>query len=208
MTSRRDPEGTRKALLDAAFWSFYRNGYQGANLDDIVREAGMTKGALYHHFPDKQALGYAVIEHVVRPWVMGRWDTLRNQKDPITAMAGLLRDSARNAQVEMIRLGCPLNNLAQEMSPLDEGFRWRLERVLHDWRNGIAEAFRSGQRAGTVKTDVDPDRVAMFSIAVIQGSIGVAKTFQGALALQENVEMLISFLETLRRVGRSAVPAA
>lgn len=52
---------TRELLLDAARDVFLKAGYQGARLDDIAAEAGFTKGALYWHFPNKQALFLALI---------------------------------------------------------------------------------------------------------------------------------------------------
>ena len=61
----RDPERTRQHLLQAAFQEMYRSGYQSADLDAILGKAGVTKGALYHHFENKEALGYAVIEEVI-----------------------------------------------------------------------------------------------------------------------------------------------
>ena len=52
---------TRQLLLDAARGVFLKAGYQGAKLDDIAATAGFTKGALYWHFPNKQALFLALI---------------------------------------------------------------------------------------------------------------------------------------------------
>ena len=66
-SSKRNPEQTRQALLEAAFEEIYRVGFQAASLDRILDRAGVTKGALYHHFKNKLELGYAVLEEVVRP---------------------------------------------------------------------------------------------------------------------------------------------
>src|SRR4030095_5203309 len=66
----RAPDATRQKLLYAAFEEMYRSGFQAASLDAILAKAGVTKGALYHHFPDKAALGYAVVDEVVRAPVL------------------------------------------------------------------------------------------------------------------------------------------
>ena len=52
----------------------------------------------------------------------------------------------------MLTLGCPLNNLAQEMAPVDEGFRSRIETLYRDWRRGLAKALRQGQHSGSIDT--------------------------------------------------------
>jgi len=56
----RDPQATRQALLLAAFEEIHEQGFRAASLDRILERAGCTKGALYHHFENKTALGYAV----------------------------------------------------------------------------------------------------------------------------------------------------
>lgn len=207
--TKKDPEATRAALLEAAFWTFYRNGYQASSLDDVVRTAGLTKGALYHHFSDKAALGYAVVDETVRSWMLERWvNPLRGSKDPISAMQMGLIELATSTEDEIVRHGCPLNNLAQEMSTVDEGFRVRLERVFADWRLGMADALREGQKAGTVRADVDPHHVALMIAAFAEGTMSVAKMMRDRSALESNAAALSDYLETLRPAHRSGVTNA
>jgi AcrR family transcriptional regulator len=90
----------------------------------------VTKGALYYHFDSKEALGHAIIEEVVAKYARDRWLLPLQQsedKDPIDALIGIIR--AMPARPRDLRAGCPLVNLAQEMSQLDEEFRKRLERI-------------------------------------------------------------------------------
>src|SRR2546422_9784373 len=72
----RAPDATRKKLLQAAFEEIYRRGFQGASLETILAAAGVTKGALYHHFPDKAALGYFVGVEGVKSLLLARWRSL------------------------------------------------------------------------------------------------------------------------------------
>src|SRR5918997_2783844 len=55
---------TRRALLDAARELFAERGYHGAAAEEIVRRAGVTRGAMYHHFGDKRGLFRAVVEEI------------------------------------------------------------------------------------------------------------------------------------------------
>ena len=80
MNMRRQPDATRQRLLEAAFTEMHRNGFHASSLDKILRATEVTKGALYHHFRNKQALGLAVIEEVVRPWVETRWRPMLDPK--------------------------------------------------------------------------------------------------------------------------------
>jgi TetR/AcrR family transcriptional repressor of nem operon len=196
----RAPEATREKLLRAAFEEIYRRGFQAASLDTILAQAGVTKGALYHHFPTKAALGYAVVDEVVRGLLLERWlGVLQAQPgDPVTALQGTLRYRAANLTAGEIELGCPLNNLAQEMSPLDEQFRRSVDATFETWREGFAQVVARGQAEGTVRRDVDAKKVATFIVAAVEGSYGLAKSAQSGPMVRANLEMLGMFLEGLR----------
>ena len=192
-------EELRARLVEAAFWEIYRKGFQAAALSDILRAAGAAKGGLYHHFPSKIELGYAVLDEVVAGWVVDRWlKRLEGTDDPISALARVMRSMPEDASAEMLELGCPLYNLAQEMSPIDEGFRVRIEGLLHTWQDGIARALARGIEAGTVRADVDPGKVAAFVLASFEGTVGLVKNTRNLETARSNLELLVSYLETLR----------
>jgi len=201
----RAPDVTRNALLQAGFAAIYRSGFQGASLDDILKESGVTKGALYHHFPDKLALGYAVVNEVIRGLLLERWLGPLNQptSDPLTVLQGVFRQRAASLSAIEVRFGCPLNNLAQEMSPLDEQFRRAIEATFAAWRKGFAQALQRGQTVGTVRKDVDARRVATFLVAAVEGSYGLAKSSSSRSMVRSNFEMLATFLDGLRPVSRA-----
>ncbi len=186
--------------MKAAFEEFYRNGFQGGSLNHIVDAAGTTKGALFHYFAGKNDLGYAVVEEVIRPYMKARWlDTLASSIDPI---ADLKRAMQSFAQEEVAKRGivngCPLNNLAQEMSPLDEEFRKRIERVYTDWRDGLEAAFTRGMKSGKVRKDISPRNVAALVVAVLEGMIGTAKNAQSAEPLKEAGAAFFEYLDSLK----------
>ena len=199
MTQKRDPERTRQVLLEAAFDEMYRHGYQAASLDNILAATGVTKGALYHHFKNKKALGYAVVDEILGAFVRERWlDPLLAAEDPIEAMVEILDHVESDYADQACDCGCPINNLAQEMSPLDEGFRQRIYHLLEMWRHGVANALRQAQLRGTVRDDFDPDQIATFLLATWEGTVGLAKNAQSPEIFAHTREGVRRFLETLR----------
>jgi AcrR family transcriptional regulator len=195
----RDPDVTRDKLLKAAFEEIYRRGFQAASLDTILAKAGVTKGALYHHFPDKASLGYAVVDEMVKGLLLERWGVLEPPSgDPVTALQSILRRRATSLTSREVELGCPLNNLAQEMSPLDQRFRRGVNATFDIWTEAVAKDLARGQAEGTVRKDVDARKIAAFVVASIEGSFGLAKGAQSAAMLRSNLEVLSSFLESLR----------
>lgn len=203
MGAKRNPDKTREDLLQAGFEEIHRSGFRAADVPRILAAAGVTKGALYHHFGSKKGLGYAVIDEAVRDMVLDHWvRPLDESPNPIDALIATLADGIADAE-NHVTCGCPLNNLAQEMSPVDEGFRQRVDRLFTLWRRGLAKNLARGQRQGTVRSDIDVDHTAAFIVAACEGSIGLAKGSQDPQLLETCARGIIQYLETLR----SAPPA-
>ena len=196
-TKLRDPERTRERLLQASFREVYRSGFQSAGLDAILAEAKVTKGALYYHFESKEGLGYAIIEEVIAPDVRNKWLLpLQNSKDPIGDLIACVQ--AISVRPEDVRGGCSLNNLAQEMSPLNAGFRKRLETVFQAWQNGVAAALQEGQKQGKVRRDLDTVETAGFLIAMVEGYASLAKNAQDPKVMKTGIRNIVVWLRTLR----------
>ena len=198
----KGPESTRAKILRAAFTEFYKNGFQGGSLNLILDDAGTTKGALYHHFDSKEALGYAVVEEAIAEITRVKWlQPLQVAANPLEALADIIRSTS--IRQEHVRGGCPLNNLAQEMSPLDEGFRKRIAKVFSDWQGAVVNALRWGQEHGHIRGDVDADESASFLLAAYEGYISFAKNSQDPQVLQSGKKNMLCYLDTLRtRAGR------
>ncbi|HEV3278461.1 MAG TPA: TetR family transcriptional regulator C-terminal domain-containing protein [Terriglobia bacterium] len=199
-TRLRGSERTRERLLQAASREIYRSGFQSASVDTILAVAGVTKGALYYHFDSKEALGHAVVDEIIAPDVRGKWvHPLQRVKDPIDALIGAVqRIPVRPADV---RGGCQLNNLAQEMSPLDAGFRRRLAMIFDAWREAVASVLREGQADGSVRRDVEPADAAALLIAMVEGYGSLAKNAQDPKVMKAGIRTIVGWLRSLRAPG-------
>jgi TetR/AcrR family transcriptional repressor of nem operon len=204
-STSRDPERTRELLLQAAFQEIYRSGYRSADLDAILAAAGVTKGALYYHFDNKEALGYAVLDEVMASDLHQKWvQPLQNVKDPIDALVRIVH--SESLKREDVRRGCPLINLSQEMSGIDEGFRKRTAKLFKNWHDAVAEALREGQKRGVVRHDINANETATFLIAAYEGYVVLTKNSQDAQTMKAGQRRVSGHLESLRPArGRTRV---
>ena len=195
----RNPSRTRERLLQAAFREIHRVGFQSAGIDTILAATNVTKGALYYHFKSKEALGHAIIEEIVAELARDRWVLpLQRSKDknPVDALIAIVR--AIPSGPRDVKGGCPLVNLTQEMSQLDEQFRKRLARIFHAWREEIAMALRRGQSQGTVRRDLVPEETASFLMAMVEGYEVLAKNAQDAKVWNMGIRNIVGWLGSLR----------
>jgi TetR/AcrR family transcriptional regulator, transcriptional repressor for nem operon len=199
MVTERNAEQTRTRILEAAHEEIYQNGYQGMRIDAILQKTNLAKGALYHHFPNKLALGYAVVEEILMGHFLEVWQGFLSQdKDPLIAMQKLFLWKAECFQNEDSFNGCPLNNLNQEMAAIDEGFHARLEMVMNTIMNTIVTALAEGQQQGYVRSNINPEKIAMFLLSCYQGIMGAAKCMQAPQLLTDLFGTLNDYIDTLR----------
>lgn len=199
ISRERNPDQTKEKILLAAFEEMHMKGFQSASLYAILAKAGVTKGALYHHFPNKKALGYAVIDTYIRDDIYQTWiaPLEKTEKNPIDVLAQLLL-TERDRVVEWLKLGCPLANFNQEMSGLDEGFRERVNDIYVMWTGGIADALCRGQATGIIRRDISPEQTATFIVASLEGCLLLAKAAQCEKQLSNAGFALMHYLDTLR----------
>ena len=192
-------ERTRNALLEAAFLEIYLKGFRAASLSDILEVSGCTKGALYHHFADKHELGLAALRDAFHRFLDHNWyQPLAATDDPVTELRRIIERHINGELGVDYRLGCPINNLSQEMSPIDEEFRQFLSEVLAQWRGHIAAALERGKAAGTVRADIDAEATAAYIIATHQGVSGMLKTTRDLSLAEKCAHSYFDYLEHLR----------
>jgi AcrR family transcriptional regulator len=210
MTSRRkrsyDPAALRGRVLDAAAAAFQARGYHATSTHDIMREAGVTGGALHHHFPTKKSLALAVIKERVALAVDETW--IAPVRRARTALAGIIDvfDGIANAlDARGTVLGCPLNNLAVELALTDAEFQAAVAQVFENWQGAIADKARA-EKSGAAMP-MSPDELATFVVASYSGAIAMAKAQQSSGPLRVCAHQLAAVLggRRQRRPRKSAV---
>ncbi|EIJ41693.1 transcriptional regulator [Beggiatoa alba B18LD] len=197
----KQPDITRTKILTAAFKEIHRCGFQAASINNILADTGLTKGALYHHFPNKHALGLAVLDEVIRVQLENDiCAPLENSNNPIDTLLQVLQQLIGKFDEEQTKLGCPFNNLMQEMSPLDETFRTHLTSTLTRLQRTIASSLQQAKQRGQLKADINPESVALFVVATYTGSIGIAKSLQSVKTFQTAMQQLMEYVRSLKLV--------
>lgn len=199
MATERNAEQTRTRILEAAREEIFQNGYQGMRIDAILQKTKLAKGALYHYFPNKLALGYAVVDEVLMGHFQTVWEeNFLQHKDPLTTLQQMFVCKAQSFQNAVSFNGCPLNNLNQEMAAIDDGFHQRLEKVFENAHMIIVHALEQGQADGLVRKDIDPVKISMFVFSSYQGIMGAAKCMQAPELLSDLFGTLNDYIDTLR----------
>lgn len=194
----RDLEKSRQQILDVAFMEVFTKGFQGVSVDDIVKKTTLTKGAFYHHFPTKLDLGYALVEDVITPMIIDRWiKPLEQFNNPLNGILKQMKSLIGEADPEHLRWGCPLNNLVQEMAPVDAGFRKRLQKALNLWIDEMEKHLQRAKKSGHLQKNINTHKVATFVVMSHEGFYGLLKGLNDSDAFDALYESLKRYFQTL-----------
>ena len=195
----REPD-TRERILFAAYKEIHLNGFQSASLSHILAHTGVTKGALYHHFRDKTELGYAVVDEVIAERIhLSFIQPLENFDDPIEGFITFIQRAGDAFSMTDIELGCPLSVLAQEMAPIDEGFRTRLTAIYEHWHQSIADVLVRAKQMDLIIDEVDPYTMGVTMASIMEGSLNAAKVSQSLDKLYLCGQGLMQLLQLIRK---------
>ncbi len=190
----------RTKILFSAYKEIHLNGFQAASLNNILNHTGVTKGALYHHFPNKEELGYAVIDEVIADRIFRSFIApLEESENPVQGIIDLITQAGNAFSLRDIQLGCPLTNLSQEMAPINDGFRQRLNLIYEQWHAAIIDSVTKAQQAGLLIDGVNPEQVAVMVVATMEGCLTAGMISQDLNKLMFCGEALIQYLNLIQK---------
>ena len=183
---------TRDQILDAAARLIHLRGYYGTSLDDVLRESGVGKGNFYYYFRSKEDLGFAIIDRVVERFLERTLepafvDLTADPLDQVRAFLDRLLEVQRQRNCVG---GCPMGNLASELSDVHEGFRQRLANIFERWRVTLATTLERGRASGRLRADLDAASAAGFVVAALEGAILMAKVTKDISVMEKCVNEL------------------
>jgi AcrR family transcriptional regulator len=162
------PDSPRKQLMHVAINCFARLGYQGTTIDRIAREAGVTKGAVYYHFKDKEQLLFAAVKDRIGGFEHHVVKSVTPDQDARTALARVADACFHHATVSNHRRFI----ITLMVEALDTNPRLSAEcrSILRRMRAFLAGVVHRGQQAGIFRRDVPPERAAAAFTGAIMGA--------------------------------------
>ena len=195
---------TRTAILEKNYEAILEKGFQAVRTDKVVADLGITKGAFYHYFPNKNTLGYAVVDEIIYPRFVGVWEEshkkimTNSDVNAIDLICQTLEKIKSFSTQENISVGCPLNNLIQEMATIDENFRKKLELILDKQHFFIQAILETGIDNQHIKSEINPNEWSYFILAGLEGSYTIGKAKNNLIAFQGSIKSLVMALSSLK----------
>jgi AcrR family transcriptional regulator len=159
---------SRSALLESAARGLSRYGYGNLVLERVAKEAGYTRGALYHQFEGKEDLALAVIDWVDETWRDEVGRAVEREPDPVAALLLLARGHAVFCRRDIARVAVALR---LEFSGRDHPIGRRLEQVSAGLVKRCTRLINAGRRDGTIPPGPPARVVALALIGAMEGAV-------------------------------------
>ena len=189
---RRRREETRRLLLDAALSVFARNGFERATVDEIVREAGFSKGAFYVHFESKEDLFWEMLQERID----AQQETIRAALDPDDSVVNnerrLLEAIFKVQHADSVWPAMFMEFAAH--AARNEKVRERLGAMYERWHRFTVDMLTEAKKLGKVRQDLDVAFAASVLIAVLEGSMIQSRVAPESIRLDRQLDKLSELL--------------
>lgn len=189
---------TKGRILEAARDLFWKQGYTATGVAQILKAANAKSGSLYYFFPTKEDLLLAVLERYKEMlWPVVIQPVFDRVTDPIERVFGILDGYRRMLIMTECAGGCPIGNLALELSDTHPAARKLCAENFEGWRKAVQQCL--DEAADRFPADVDRAQLAAYVLTVMEGGLMQAKTyrtldpFESAVAqLRDHFDRLIA----------------
>ncbi len=159
---------TRSALLESAARGLSRYGYGNLVLEQVAREAGYTRGALYHQFKDKEDLALAVLQWINETWWREVGGPAERESDPVAALLALARGHAVYCRRDVARV---IMALRVEFSGQDHPVGREIKRVSRTLVKRCVTLINAGRRDGSIPPGPPARTVALAFWGALEGAV-------------------------------------
>ena len=195
-------EVTKNKLMDIAERLILNNGFAAMSIDEVIREAGITKGGFFYHFESKHALAYALMQRYrdVEAFVFS--DLFRRSEeltsDPLQQMLVFVKLFAEMmADMEGLHPGCLVASITYDSYQVNEQVKNITADIVMDWRNLFREKIDRINLEYTPNADVSSDDLADMLSTIIEGGIVVSRALNDPSILEKQLLEYRSYIELL-----------
>jgi TetR/AcrR family transcriptional repressor of nem operon len=203
-TPQSPGSGTRQKLLAAALSLIREKGYSSTSVDELCAEAGVTKGAFFHHFKSKDSLAVAAANH----WseITGAFfetAPYHQHSDPLERVLGYLDFRKAILKGEIAEFTCLIGTMVQEVYSTKPGIREACEASISAHAARVAADIAEAMKRYRIRAPWTAESLALHTQAVLQGAFIVAKAKGSAASAAASIDHLRRYIELLFQPARS-----
>lgn len=187
---------TKRKIMNTAERLLWRKGFDGASLNDVVKRAGVSKGAFFHYYPNKQAMMLEIINKYAAEQLFAPLDKhLTSAKSVKAGLFNWMQDGFQGCESNRFKGGCMLGNFAIELSDKDESLREHIKQLFLQWENQLVGYLKPAYETGSLL--MEPRQFARLLIATYQGVMMTAKVHKDKNRASREFQAMAEVIERM-----------
>ena len=168
-------EDTKDTILKISAGLFNTQGYKATSISDITFASGFTKGALYTHFENKEALEKEALKYMCREALLVLGHRIKCENNALDKMRSVFQYYISHVMNPIMQGGCPVLNAAIEVDDTNPDMKNILKYVIQSFHESLVHILNNGIRYGQLKAELDVKGFSTFIIASLEGAIMMSK---------------------------------
>ena len=200
MDQKLKSQETKRLIIETSFDMFYLNGYNNTSIPDIMKKTNLTKGAFYHHFKNKLEIGKKVIEDILSIRIYnGFIKPLKENKSKSVSdlLVYVFTERIANFTEKEKALGCPANNMINEIGCSVHDFREPLRKLMDGWKDALIDVINLGKKNNEIKKEVDSNAAATYLICSFEGARGIRKIYNDDALFSNYLEAVKEYIRSI-----------
>ena len=202
MRKKQEHSPAKEKLLDAAQRLMLAKGYEATSVEEICGETGLTKGSFFHYFGSKEDLGKVVLDR----FVLSRFQAIQQapfmkKSDPLQRIYGYLDFIMEMMKNPEVQVGCLLGTFSQELSDTRPGIRSQCAQHFAQWAEALGQDLEKAKEKHRPRPPFSSQDLAEHLIAVIEGSLILAKANQDREIVGRNLKHFKQYLKSIFERG-------
>jgi TetR/AcrR family transcriptional regulator, transcriptional repressor for nem operon len=175
---------TKEHIIRKGAELVYLKGYNNTGIQEILQAAKVPKGSFYFYFKNKEEFGLSLIDYFSSFILHLAGSRMRDGGvDPIDGLRSFFEMFMGFMEKQNYTCGCPIGNIAQEMSDLSEAFRDRIAGFFKEAKSLVRTYIEEARKSGRLGTDRDPEMLSDFIFNSWEGALIDMKVSKSARPL-------------------------
>lgn len=181
---------TSQHIIEVSAPIFNKNGYAATSLSDITQATGLTKGAIYGNFKNKEELAYAAFKYMVKSLMQPLSNHLKNSNSPIQKLF-LITDFYRNYYPFSQQIGgCPILNIGVDANNSNSQLLKKVREVIQRIQDQLCSIIEKGIEACEISIDINAMQYAKRIDTMIQGAIFMTYTMNDEFYMKDTMNLI------------------
>jgi AcrR family transcriptional regulator len=191
-------ERTREYIIETASRIFNKKGYDGTSFSDIIESTGLSKGAIYGHFENKDELALAALDYNLELASRIIFSNVKDRPDSYEKLIGFAKSYSQFYEIINKAGGCPVINAAVDSDDGHDEVRKRVIKTIAIWQNSIKKIISEGIKNGELKSSPEVEVFSDIFISLIEGAIMLSKVMNDRRYIDNASNYLVSLVEKMK----------